>query len=162
MFNSPTTIPESPLVPGHSPSRHGVAMLECALTLPIVLVVLAGLLDLGLAATQYNALAEVSRHIAREAIRHGSLAPATEGTWGPEEFHGTMATESEMVAGARTKLIVTRAENVEVSITWLDNSNVPGSRVLVEVATLHQPVIRGLWVWGTLELKSSTTMTIVN
>jgi Flp pilus assembly protein TadG len=150
------------MVPRHPGGRRGVAVLECALTLPIVLVALAGLLDLGLAATQYNGLAEVSRHIAREAIRHGSLAPAMEGTWGPEEFQGTMATESEMVAGARTKLIVTEAENVEVRITWLDNSNAPGNRVMVEVSTLRQPLIRGLLVWGPLELRSSTTMTIVN
>lgn len=148
--------------PSDAHSRRGVALVECAFTLPIVTLVVMALLDLGMAATRYNALAEVSRHIAREAIRHGSLAPMAEGTWGPDEFQGTMATESEMVASARKKLLLTEAEDVTVGITWLDDSNAPGARVRVEVSTRHPPLLPGLFVWGALPLKSATTMGIVN
>src|SRR5262245_3383599 len=72
-------------------SRAATAMLECAVTLPVLLVVLFALLDLGLAAMRYNALAESARRIAREAILHGSRTPSTLGTWGPTAFAGTAA-----------------------------------------------------------------------
>lgn len=144
------------------PSRRGAALVECALTLPIIVLILLALLDLGMAATRYNGLAEVTRHIARETIRHGSLAPPTEGTWGPSPFYGSMASESDLVASARRKLLLTLADDVLISIMWLDGANSPGSRVQVEAVTVHKPLIPGLFVWGPLELRSSTTMSIVN
>src|SRR5215213_8561998 len=77
--------------------RDGAAMLECAIALPIMLLALFALLDLGLAATRYNALAEAARQIARQAILHGSLAPVEIGSWGPTEFVGTAADSSIIV-----------------------------------------------------------------
>lgn len=143
-------------------SRRGVALVESALTFPIVVLVLMALLDLGMAATRYNALAEVSRHIAREAIRHGSLAPDSEGTWGANRIQGSMDMDSEMVASARSKLLFMRADDVTIDVTWPDGGNAPGDRVRVEVTTWHLPLIPGLFAWGPLELRSATTMCIVN
>ena len=60
---------------GRSPQhqRGGTTIVECAIVLPVLFFVLFALLDLGIAATRYNSLAEASRRIAREAILHGSL-----------------------------------------------------------------------------------------
>jgi hypothetical protein len=120
------------------------------------------LLDLGIAASRYNGLAEVSRHIAREIVRHGSLAPQSEGTWGPAEFNGSMASDTDMVRSARKKLLLMQPGDVTVHITWLDSQNGPGDRVTVEVSTWHHPLVPGLFVWGPLQLRSATTMCIVN
>ena len=65
-----------------SRQRRGAALVEAAITLPVFFVIIFALLDLGLAAVRYNALAEVSRRIAREAVLRGALTPLTTGTWG--------------------------------------------------------------------------------
>src|SRR5882757_3533602 len=104
--------------------RHsGVTILECAITLPVLFIVLFAILDLGLAATRYNALAEVSRRIAREAILHGSLAPDTSGTWGPQEYDGTAADSSTIVAKAHDMTPTMVGSDVTVRVTWPDNDN---------------------------------------
>src|SRR5215218_1882556 len=91
--------------------RDGAAMLECAIALPIMLLALFALLDLGLAATRYNALAEAARQIARQAILHGSLAPVEIGSWGPTEFVGTAADSSSIVQTVHGRL-PTMTENL--------------------------------------------------
>src|SRR3954470_9725930 len=85
-------------------NRDGAAMLECAIALPIMLLALFALLDLGLAATRYNALADAARQIARKAIIHGSLAPAEVGSWGPTQFTGTAADNSTVVQPVHGRL----------------------------------------------------------
>lgn len=144
------------------PRRCGATMVECAITLPVMLLVLFALLDLGLAAMRYNSLAEASRQIAREAIIHGSLAPDTSGTWGPGEYLGTAGDATDFVTSIQGLLPTMKKSDVTVRVTWLDGDNSPRDRVQVETAYQHQPLIPGLAVWGTLDLHSVATMHIVN
>jgi hypothetical protein len=142
--------------------RAGATMLECAFVLPIVFLLLFALLDLGIAAVRYNALADASRRIAREAIIHGSLAPAETGTWGPAEFVGTAADNSQLVSSVQGVLPTMEANLVSVRVSWLDGENSPRDRVEVELTYQHEPLLPGLFAWGTLNLQSATTMHIVN
>src|SRR5262245_44120925 len=84
--------------------RTGVAILECALVMPVLMLVLFAMLDLGLAAVRYNALADASRRVAREVILHGSVAPTSSGMWGPTTFSGTAASGSVIVAPIQNTL----------------------------------------------------------
>jgi Flp pilus assembly protein TadG len=143
-------------------NRTGTSIMECAITLPVLLFVLFSLLDLGIAATRYNALAEVSRRIAREAILHGSLAPDASGTWGPGEFTGTMADGSAMLATAHRMIPTMNGGDVTVHVTWPDNDNSPRDRVQVEVGYRHDPLIPAICPWGQIDLRSVATMHIVN
>jgi Flp pilus assembly protein TadG len=143
-------------------SRAGATVLECAFVLPIVLVMLFALLDLGIAAVRYNALAEASRRIAREAIIHGSLAPTDSETWGPTEFVGTAADSSQIVSSVRGVLPTMAGNLVSVRVSWPDGDNSPRDRVEVEMTYRHEPLIPALFAWGTLELRSATMMRIVN
>lgn len=142
--------------------RCGATVVECAITLPVMLLVLFALLDLGLATMRYNSLAEASRRVAREAIIHGSLAPETSGTWGPDEYQGTAADSSVVVTSIQGLLPTMQESDVTVRITWLDGDNAPRDRVQVETTYQHQPLIPGLAVWGPLDLHSVATMHIVN
>lgn len=144
------------------PGRAGATVLECAFVLPIVLLMLFALLDLGIAAVRYNALADASRRIAREAIIHGSLAPAETGTWGPAEFVGTAADGSQIVSSVQGVLPTMAANRVSVRVSWPDGDNSPRDRVEVELTYQHEPLIPALFAWGTLDLRSATTMQIVN
>jgi TadE-like protein len=137
-------------------------MLECAIALPIMLLALFAILDLGLAATRYNALAEAARQIARQAILHGSLAPVEVGSWGPAQFVGTAADGSTIVQTVHGRLPTMPANLVNIQVTWPDNDNSPRDRVQVQVTFQHHPLVPGLTTWGPIDLRSVATMRIVN
>lgn len=142
--------------------RLGATMAECALTLPVLLLVLFALLDLGIAATRYNALAEVARRIARETILHGSSAPSDIGAWGTSEFNGTVGDASPIVVVARDMVPTMKAADVRVRVSWPDGDNSPRDRVQVHVQYDHVPLVPAICPWGTLPLESVATMHIVN
>jgi Flp pilus assembly protein TadG len=137
-------------------------MVECAIVLPVMLLALFAILDLGLAATRYNALAEAARQIARTAIIHGSLAPAEVGSWGPTQFVGTANDSSTIVQSVHGRLPTMPANLVNIQVTWQDNDNSPRDRVRVQVSYKHQPLVPGLTAWGPIDLQSVATMHIVN
>jgi len=127
-----------------------------------MLLALFALLDLGLAATRYNALAEAARQIARQAILHGSLAPAEVGSWGPTQFVGTAADGSNIVQSVHGRLPTMPLNLVNIQVTWPDNDNSPRDRVQVQVTFQHRPLVPGLTTWGPINLQSVSTMRIVN
>jgi Flp pilus assembly protein TadG len=142
--------------------RRGVALVEGAFALPVVLLMLFALLDLGLATVRYNSLAEAARQIAREAIIHGSLSPQQSQAWGPDEYLGTAASADGIVQKAAGLLPTMRPEEVQVHVTWPDNGNSPRDQVRVEVTYRHDPLVPGLFAWGAIDLRSSALMRIVN
>src|SRR5690348_10812448 len=88
-----------------SPSaRLGATMVECAFALPITLILLFGMLDLGLAAARYNAISDAARRVARAAIIHGSLESSHTAAWGPQEYVGTAADSSPIAIAANAVL----------------------------------------------------------
>jgi Flp pilus assembly protein TadG len=143
-------------------SRSGVTMLECAIVLPVMFVTLFGMLDLGIAAARYNALAEAARRIAREAIIHGSLAPQESSKWGPSEYVGTGADNSDIAIAAKPVFLAMPSNLVTIRVTWPDANNSPRDRVRVEVSYRHEPLIPQLFVWGPINLRAVSTMSIVN
>lgn len=142
--------------------RDGATMVECAIVLPVLLLALFALLDLGLATTRYNALSESARQIARSAIIHGSLAPPEVGTWGPTQFVGTANDSSTIVQSVHGLLPTMPATLVNIQVTWPDNDNGPRDRVRVQVSYTHHPLVPGLTGWGPIDLQSVATMHIVN
>jgi Flp pilus assembly protein TadG len=142
--------------------RSGATIVECAIVLPVLFGVLFGMLDLGLAATRYNALAEAARRVAREAIVHGALAPSATGTWGPTAFSGTAASGSTIVATIQHELPTMTASKVNVTVTWPNGTNSPRNPVKVEVTFVHHPLVPGFSLWGALTLHAAATMQIIN
>lgn len=143
-------------------SRRGVAFAESALVLPVVIFMLFAMLDLSLAVVRYNALAHVSRKIAREAIIHGNLAPAVMGSWGPEAYEGSVDDGVLNFGSLEGYLPTMSSDRVTAKVSWPDNDNAPRNRVRVELSFRHEPLIPTLFPWGPLDLHVSTTMRIVN
>jgi hypothetical protein len=143
-------------------NRNAACAAESAFVLPVVLFVLFSTLDLALATIRYNALADTSRRIAREAIVHGSLAPAEVGSWGPASFAGTAADDSPICESIHDTLPTMSRQSVSIAVTWPDADNGPRDRVIVEVTYLHQTMIPFLSSSTNIALRSSTTMNIVN
>jgi Flp pilus assembly protein TadG len=142
--------------------RRGATMIECAFALPITLILLFGMLDLGLAAARYNAISDAARRVARAAIIHGSLESNRSASWGPLEYVGTAADNSPIAITANSVLPAMQKDQVNVHVTWPDNNNSPGDRVQVEISYLHKPLLPKLFAWGPLTLRAVSTMRIVN
>lgn len=142
--------------------RAGAATVECAVVLPVALLILFSLLNLGLATIRYNVLAEAARRVAREAITHGSLVPHVRGAWGPDPFAGTAADPSPLIASLQNLLPTMVPDEVGVSVTWLDGDNTPHSRVEVALSYKHQSLIPFLASWKSIDLHAETLMRIVN
>lgn len=130
--------------------------------LPVAIFVLFSLLDLGLAAIRYNALSEGARRVARQAIIHGSLAPAASGSWGPTAFAGSAADDTVETESLQGVLPTMGAEDVVVNVTWPDGDNSPRDRVRVELNFEHESLVPFMTAWGPIGLNASTTMRIVN
>jgi len=152
----------NPMIPRPARQRCGVVALESAFVLPITFFTLFALLDLGLAAVRFNSLSEAARCVAREVILHGSMAIDSPDVWGPSEFNGTAASNSNIVRPAQLVLPTMRLEDVIVAVSWIDSDNSARDRVRVRMTYQHQPLIPVLFAWGTLDLRAETTMRIVN
>jgi Flp pilus assembly protein TadG len=142
--------------------RNGITMVECAIALPVMFVLLFAMLDLGIAAARFNVLAEAARRIARDASIHGSSSPDASAKYGPAAYSGTAADSSPIVQSAANLLPTMPKPRVNIRVTWLDGDNSPHDRVEVEVAFRHEPLIPALFMWGPIDLRSVSTMRIVN
>lgn len=132
-------------------SRTGQAMVEFALTGTLFFTMLLFVIDGGRMLWTYVAVAEAARVGARYAITHGSLS-------------------STPIDASNQSLLVTQIENtvtglepnrLTVAATWLP-SNVPGSKVSVQVSYAAQPVTDLFWPGAVLNLQSTSTMVIEN
>jgi len=148
----------------HAKQRlSGASAAETAIVLPIALLALFVILDLGLASLRYNALAEAARRLARAAVTRGDDTPSEiGGDWGPEEIVATAADSIDPALTIHPLLPTMDPEDVSIRMTWPDTTNNSRSRVRVELKYQHQPLVPGLTPWGAINLESSSQMRIVN
>jgi Flp pilus assembly protein TadG len=145
---------------GQPRQRRGVAALESAITLSATLLLLAAIVDLGLATLRYNALGHACRLIAREASFQGADSIAT--SLGPATLNGN-AGDGSVVAELVADLLPTMPPaNVAYAVEWLSGDNRPGGRVRVVMQFTHQPLAPGLASWGVIPITATSTVTIVN
>ncbi len=153
---------------GKRPIRRGSAMTEAAIILPVFLTLCLGMIDLGIAVFQNNAVAEASRQGARIASVHGSLAPSVwnGGPWGPTAYSGAGNSTDAIptaISGAGA-LAGLNPANVTISVQWPTggNSVLNGDTVEVTVSTNWTPVI--FYVFGnrTVTLTATSIMPIAH
>jgi Flp pilus assembly protein TadG len=143
-------------------------MVEAAIILPVFLTLTLGMIDLGIAVFQNNAVAEASRQGARIASVHGSLAPSgwNGGVWGPTAWSGAGNSSNVIAttisgAGALAGL---NAANVTISVSWPTGTNSvqKGDTVEVTVSTNWSPVL--FYVFGnkTVTLTATSIMPIAH
>lgn len=143
--------------------RRGATLAEAAIVLPVALLALLVILDLGLASFRYNTLAEAARRLARAAILHGDdTTPEIGIAWGPTEIVATGADAIDPALTIHPLLPTMKPAEVSIRMTWPDADNGSQSRVRVQLNYKHQPLVPGLTPWGALELESSSQMRIVN
>lgn len=143
--------------------RSGAVAVENAIVLPIALLALLVILDLGLASLRYNTLAEAARRLARAAATRGrDTPPEIGGDWGPEQIVAAASSSIDPALTIHALLPTMNPADVSIDMTWPDTTNNSRSRVRVKLNYKHQPLVPGLTPWGVLDLESSSQMRIIN
>jgi Flp pilus assembly protein TadG len=136
---------------GTSVRRRGVTMLETALIAPLVLILLVGAMDLGIAVYTNNTLAEAVRAGTRYAAVHGLKSPSPVGPG---------SNNADVEAIVRQYAPGTQPAQLEVQSVWPDGNNSPGSRVTVSATYNYNLGVTSLVGFRSLKLKSTSTTVI--
>jgi hypothetical protein len=142
--------------------RRGAAIVEGAFVLSVLLTVLFGMFDVGLAVLRQNTLAEAVRVLARSAIVHGALANSQVGAWGAGTISTTAADASPAASVVKPLLVTMNPSAVSLSLQWLDGDNQPGHRVVAKLSYQHQPMIPFILGSAPINLSATSTMRIAH
>jgi hypothetical protein len=141
---------------------RGAALLESAFVLGVLLLLLLGIVDRGLATLYFNTVSDAACRLAREAIVHGEMAPPERSDWGPDLYVGTADDESEIAAAVRPLVAPMDPKNVEVRVEWLDGGNRVDQRVQVTITHRHRSSVPFLFGADECVLSAVSTMKIVH
>ncbi|MEA3345828.1 MAG: TadE/TadG family type IV pilus assembly protein [Chloroflexota bacterium] len=119
-------------------SERGQVLIEFALTLPVIILILTGIFDLGRAIYAYNAVANA----AREGARTGIFVKATD---------AKIKTAALQTAPG----LSLSEEDVTINPSGSRDS---GGTVEVTVTYPFQPVTSNLWGGSSIDISSSATM----
>jgi Flp pilus assembly protein TadG len=137
--------------PRRGRARRATTVTELAITLPVVLVLLLGVIDFSLAIYAYGTVSEAARCGARYAIVHGSLASSPVG---PTANDSTVQTVVQNNAAGLT--------GVQVTSSWPNGSNDAPSPVTV-TATCSCPLFVGRFIGiNSVTVSGTTTMLITH
>ncbi|MFQ5731509.1 MAG: TadE/TadG family type IV pilus assembly protein [Planctomycetaceae bacterium] len=142
--------------------RRGAVLLEAAITLPVLLFVVFGLLDLGMAVLRQNSLAEAARRGARAAIIHGDSHETKQTVWGSGTYTGTAADLTPQAEAVRPALVLMPPADVTLKMEWLDGKSWPGQRVRVTASYSNKPIFPFLIPAGLMSLHAVSTMRIAH
>jgi Flp pilus assembly protein TadG len=141
---------------GHRRCRYGVVMVESSVVMPLLLLGMLLMMDLGMRVAQSNSLSDCARHAARyAAIRGaGSAQPL-----GASEWTGTLAENHLCAQAVRGRLLAMNPEDTSMTITWPDGNNHSSSRVHVIIRYEKQPIL-AFWS-GYSTISAQSTMRIL-
>ncbi len=153
--------------------RRGAVLVEGLIVMLVFLVLILGMVDVGTAVLHHNILSAAARSGMREIIAHGSLAPPRTGTWsgpwgpgssypGSNPYTVTADKASDPIANTfQPYLTGLDAGTVNITVTWLDGDNNPGSSVMVTLTATYEPATI-LFYAPLVTQTASTTMPIAH
>ena len=145
--------------------RSGTALVETAITITVLLSLLLGSLDLGVAVFRQHALSQAARQGVRKAIVHGSLAPTSwnGGPWGPGTYGPVAATDTDPKAQAIAPFLTGMdPSTVTVTYTWPDGKNTAEKRVQVSLSTTWTPILGFVFGSSPVTITASSEMQIAH
>ena len=134
---------------------RGQALVEFALALPIFLMLMMAVFDLGRAIYMYNGVTQAAREIARVT----SVYPCT-------DLEAASATRHRPLRSWRRRRASSPTSAIRPSHAWISTDRrytdpcVAGMQVKVVIFAPYSPVTPGLSLVGTLNLQSSSTVSI--
>jgi hypothetical protein len=146
--------------------RRRGSLAEAALTTSVLLMLMMGTVDMGVAVFRMHVISEAARQGARRAIVHGSQANQL-GSWGPTSFSGNGNSTDPKVTEIQPFLSTLDPASVTVNVTWPDTATkAPGNaveqHVTFQVTTTWTPMMG--WIFGspTYTLTAQSTMLIAH
>lgn len=156
----------SPLVPRRPADRSSAlsndraqALVETALVLPLLLLLLVGLFDVGRAIWLSNTLATAVREGSRYGVVHGALSGAPTG---PGSGSYTPPDTDTVITAQVRYYSVGVPNNLTVQSTWPDGNANRGSRIVVSASFPFTPILAQVFLGSGLSvtLRSSSTLVI--
>ncbi len=141
---------------------RGAALVEAAITLPVFVLLIFGLFDLGLCTFRYHALSNAARQGARKAVVHGNLTPRKLSTWGPKSTTVVGSDGGEVATEIRPFLGGMSPKTVSILMEWPDGDCAPESRVRVTLSTTHPFLLTSVFGGSPRSLTASSTMRITH
>jgi len=138
---------------------RGQALVETALVLPLLLLLIVGLFDVGRAVWLSNTLATAVREGSRYGVVHGALSGSPTGpgsaTYSPPD------TDTAITAHVRSYAIGVPS-SLTVKSTWPDGNANRGSRIVVSASFPFTPILSQVFLGSGLgiTLQSSSTLVI--
>jgi Flp pilus assembly protein TadG len=139
--------------------ERGQALVETALVLPILVILLVGLFDVGRAIWLSNTLATAVREGSRYGVVHGALSGSPTG---PGSASYTPP-DTDTVITERVRSYATGVPStLTVQSTWPDGNANRGSRIVVTASFPFTPILSQVFLGGGLNvtLRSSSTLVI--
>lgn len=140
-------------------AERGQALVETALVLPLLLLLIVGLFDVGRAVWLSNTLATAVREGSRYGVVHGALSGSPTGpgsaTYTPPD------TDTAITAHVRNYAYGV-PDSLTVQSTWPDGNANRGSRIVVSASFPFTPILSQVFLGGGLNitLQSSSTLVI--
>jgi len=135
------------------------ALVETALVLPLLLMLIVGLFDVGRAVWLSNTLATAVREGTRYGIVHGALSASPTGpgaaSYTPPDTDTTITAQVRNYASGVPNTLT-------VQSTWPDGNANRGSRIVVTATFPFTPILSQVFLGGglTITLRSSSTLVI--
>jgi Flp pilus assembly protein TadG len=139
--------------------ERGQALVETALVLPLLLLLIVGLFDIGRAIWLSNTLATAVREGSRYGVVHGALSGSPTGPGAAS--YTPPDTDTAITAQVRTYATGV-PNNLTVQSTWPDGNANRGSRIVVSASFPFTPILAQVFLGGGLgiTLRSSSTLVI--
>jgi len=140
-------------------TQQGQALVETALVLPLLLLLIVGLFDVGRAIWLSNTLATAVREGSRYGIVHGALSGSPTGPGSPSYT----PPDTDTVITAQVRNYATGVpDSLTVRSTWPDGSANRGSRIVVSASFPFTPILSQVFLGSGLAitLQSSSTLVI--
>lgn len=144
---------------GPARDHRGQALVETALVLPLLLILIVGLFDVGRAIWLSNTLATAVREGSRYGVVHGALSGSPTG---PGSASYTPP-DTDTVITAHVRNYATGVpDTLTVRSTWPDGNANRGSRIVVSASFPFTPVLSQVFLGSGLSitLQSSSTLVI--
>lgn len=143
--------------------RRGAVLVEAAISIPIFLTVVLGLIELSLVVMINHRVAEATRHLSRVAAVHGSLANRL-GEWGPGTMTGSGSDSSAPAVALRNRLPGLDPARVTYTIEWIDGDNDirNDDRIRVTAGMTYRPMFTSLFGSAARTIESVSTIPVAH
>jgi Flp pilus assembly protein TadG len=137
---------------------QGQALVEMALMLPVLVLLLVGVFDLGRAVWLSNSLAMAVREGTRYGVVHGALSASPAG---PGSATYT-APDVDTAIASSVQRYATGIPDLTVHASWPDGNANRGSRIVVSASFPFTPILAQAFLGNALRvsLQSSSTLVI--